>query len=112
MKLKHPINLHKFLTFAIVLGLMAIYHNFTLAPWVYLALHGSYGIMWLIKDRLYPDRQWEEQTSLVTGIILFVLLGSYWIAPFILISSGTQPNAPLITVVMLKNTLPSSIDKD
>jgi len=103
MKLKHPINLHKFLTFAIVLGLMAIYHNFTLAPWVYLALHGSYGIMWLIKDRLYPDRQWEEQTSLVTGIILFVLLGSYWIAPFILISSGTQPNAPLISLAIATN---------
>ena len=57
MKIKHLINLHKFLTFAFVIGLMLVYQNFTLAPWVYLALHGTYGIMWLIKDRLYPDRQ-------------------------------------------------------
>lgn len=103
MKLKHPINLHKFATFAVVLGLMAAYNNFTLAPWIYLALHGSYGIMWLIKDRLYPDRQWEEEASIATGIILFIVLISYWVAPFILISSGTQPSASLISLAIATN---------
>lgn len=34
MKLKHAINLHKFLTFLIILGLMAFYNNFTLAPFI------------------------------------------------------------------------------
>ncbi|MBE9045100.1 DUF1295 domain-containing protein [Pleurocapsales cyanobacterium LEGE 10410] len=103
MKIKYPINLHKFSTFAVVLGLMAIYHNFTLAPWVYLALHGTYGIMWLIKDSLYPDRQWEQEVSLATGIFTFVLLGSYWVAPFILISSGVEPSAPLICIAIATN---------
>ncbi|MEM8778910.1 MAG: steroid 5-alpha reductase, partial [Cyanobacteria bacterium P01_G01_bin.49] len=58
MKTKHPINLHKGLTLFVVLGLMIAYDNFSLAAWVYLALHGSYGIMWLLKDQLYPDKSW------------------------------------------------------
>lgn len=64
MKIKQAINLHKFLTFLVVLSLMAFYNNFTIAPWVYLALHGTYGLMWLIKDSLYPDQQWEKEISL------------------------------------------------
>ena len=103
MKIKHPINLHKFLTFAFVLALMTIYHNFSLAPWVYLALHGSYGIMWLIKDNLYPDKQWEQEVSTLQGITVFLFLSSYWIAPFFLISSGVQPSAPLIAVAIATN---------
>jgi len=103
MKIKHSINSHKFLTFVYVLGLMAFYNNFTLAPWVYLALHGTYGIMWLIKDSLYPDKQWEQDISVVNGIFLFVMLGLYWVAPFILISSGTIPSAPLISAAIAIN---------
>ena len=68
MKIKHAINLHKFLTFAYILGLMAFYNNFTIAPWVYLGLHGTYGIMWLLKDSLYPDQQWEKEISVAMGI--------------------------------------------
>lgn len=103
MKIKYPINLHKLLTFALILGLMVIHKNFTLAPWVYLALHGTYGIMWLIKDSLYPDRQWEESISLPQGIMLFLILGAYWVAPFILISSGSQPNPALICLAITTN---------
>lgn len=103
MKVKYPINTHKFSTFAFVLGLMAFYHNFTLAPWIYLALHGSYGIMWLIKDSLYPDKQWEQEVPAIQGIMVFLFLGSYWVAPFILISSGTQPSALLICIAIATN---------
>ena len=103
MKIKYAINLHKFATSAVVLGLMAVYQNFTLAPWIYLALHGTYGIMWLIKDSLYPDRQWEQEVSLGTGLVVFVFLISYWVAPFILITSGVQPSAPLIAIAIATN---------
>ena len=103
MKIKHAINLHKFLTFAVVLGLMVIYQNFTIAPWIYLALHGTYGIMWLIKDSLYADRQWEEEVGIGTGIIVFLFVDLYWVAPFLLISSGVQPSAPLIAIAIATN---------
>lgn len=89
MKLKYPINLSKGMTAPVVVGLMFYYDNFSTSAWVYLALHGSYGIMWLLKDRLFPDRQWEKDVSFLYAVFVFVVLGFYWIAPFILISQGT-----------------------
>ena len=103
MKIKHAINLHKGLTFLFVLGLMVAYQNFTIGPWVYLALHGSYGFMWLLKDRIYPDKQWEEEMPIAMGAIVFLLLGLYWVAPFILISSGSEPSPPLIAAAISTN---------
>ena len=103
MKIKHPINLHKLLTFAVVLSMMAIYQNFTIAPWIYLALHGCYGLMWLIKDSLYPDRQWSEEIGIGMGIITFLFLGLYWVAPWLLISSNIRLSAPLISIAIATN---------
>ncbi|NJK47572.1 DUF1295 domain-containing protein [Candidatus Gracilibacteria bacterium] len=103
MKIKHAINLHKALTFLFVLGLMVAYQNFNTGAWVYLALHGTYGMMWLLKDRIYPDKQWEQDISLGMGITTFTFLGLYWIAPFILISSRVEPSPPLIAAAISIN---------
>lgn len=103
MKIKHIINLHKGSTFFIVLGLMVAYQNFTLGPWIYLTLHGTYGFLWLLKDRIYPDKQWEQEIKPLAGIMTFILIGLYWVAPFILISSGSQPPLPLISLAIAVN---------
>lgn len=105
MKIKHIVNLHKGLTFIFVLCLMFAYQNFTIGPWVYLSLHGTYGILWLLKDRIYPDKQWEEEISIPMGIFGFVVICLYWVAPFILISSGSEPSPPLIAAAIAINLL-------
>ncbi|QMS86075.1 DUF1295 domain-containing protein (plasmid) [Nostoc edaphicum CCNP1411] len=103
MKAKYAINLHKGLTFFFILGLMFVYQNFTLGPWVYLALHSTYGFLWLLKDQLFPDKQWEQFVSIPQSIFGFILVSLYWIAPFILISSGTVPPLPLVAVAISLN---------
>jgi protein-S-isoprenylcysteine O-methyltransferase Ste14 len=105
MKLKHPVNLHKGLTALVILAMMATYHNFSTGAWVYLALHGGYGYLWLLKDRIYPDKRWEEDASLGTGIIAFLALGLYWVAPWLLISRGVEPAAPLLAIAIFANLL-------
>ena len=105
MKVKYPINLHKGLTFIFVIALMIIYQNFTIGAWVYLALHGTYGILWLLKDRIYPDKQWEQEIPLIVGILSFFIINLYWVAPFILISSGSIPSSPLIAAAISINIL-------
>ncbi len=87
MKLNQIINLHKGLTPLVVLGLMVFYSNFTTAPCVYLALHGTYGLLWLLKEKIFPDPYFKEKINFLTSVAGFIFLGSYWIAPFILISS-------------------------
>jgi steroid 5-alpha reductase family enzyme len=103
VKIKHAINLHKGLTFVLILALMFVYNNFTLAPWVYLALHGTYGIIWLFKDRIYPDKQWQQEAPIAQVVFTFFLVCLYWIAPFILISSATIPSLPLVAAAISIN---------
>jgi steroid 5-alpha reductase family enzyme len=105
MKIKYAINLHKGITFIFVLGLMNFYDNFSTAAWIYLALHGSYGLIWLLKDRIYPDPRWEENVSVGIGIFTLILLGLYWIAPLILISQYVEPKSSIIAVAIAINLL-------
>ena len=87
MKLNQLINLHKGLTAFVVVGLMIFYDNFTVAPFVYLALHGTYGLLWLLKEKIFPDPYFKEKVNFLTSVTGFIFLGSYWVAPYILISS-------------------------
>lgn len=105
MKLKHPINLHKGLTAFWVLGLMAFYQNFSVTACLYLALHGGYGILWLFKDRIYPDNRWEEDIPIWLGLTTFILLGAYWVAPWLLISRGIEVSANVMAIAVFLNLL-------
>ena len=86
LKMAWVINLHKFLTIPVVLCLMAYYRNFSVGAWVYLGLHGSYGLCWLLKHAAFPDPKWETKTTIPAGLFVFALLATYWVAPFLLIS--------------------------
>lgn len=103
MKVKYFVNFHKATTFIFILGLMLAYQNFTLGPWIYLALHSTYGFLWLLKDRLYPDKQWEQEISLGISLIGLVAISLYWVAPFILISSYSEPPLPLVAAAISLN---------
>jgi steroid 5-alpha reductase family enzyme len=84
---------------------MFAYNNFTLGPWIYLSLHGTYGFLWLLKDLIYPDKQWEQEIPISQGIFAFGLVCLYWVAPFILISSRTVPSLPLVAAAISLNLL-------
>ncbi len=103
MKLKHPINLHKGLAFFVVSSLMYYFNNFSLAAQLYLALHGSYGFLWLLKDRWYPDKKWEEPISVPYAFVVFFSLGLYWAAPVILISQGAEPPKYILFLAVFLN---------
>jgi len=105
MKLKYPINLHKGITFLVVIILMNLYNNYSIAAYLYLALHGSYGLMWLLKDQLYPDKQWEQIVSVPYSIFVFAVLALYWIAPFVLISQHRTPSIEVMALAIAMNAI-------
>jgi steroid 5-alpha reductase family enzyme len=105
MQIRHVINLHKGLTSLVVVGLMLAYGNFSVGAWVYLALHGTYGVLWLLKERIFPDRQWQQAIELPQAIVLFLMLGLYWLAPWLLIASGAVPPLPLLAGAIAINLL-------
>ena len=61
VRLNLVIDLHKGLTGPFVLVLMLAFDTLTLPAWIYLALHGSYGVAWVIKGRTIPDRRWQRR---------------------------------------------------
>ena len=105
MKLNQIINLHKGLTVFVVAGLMIFYKNYSIAAWVYLSLHGTYGILWLLKEKIFPDPYFKEKINFITSITGFIFLGSYWIAPFILISSQKSVSYPIIAASISINII-------
>jgi steroid 5-alpha reductase family enzyme len=105
MQLRHVINLHKGSTALVIGALMLAYGNGSLGAWVYLALHGTYGMLWLLKERIFPDRQWQQPIGWVGAMVMFLVLALYWLAPFLLISSGAVPPMPLVALAIALNLL-------
>jgi len=42
------------------MALMYYYQNFSVGAYLQLALHGSYGIFWVMKDVMFPDNTTKE----------------------------------------------------
>ena len=95
MKQKHFIDTHKGATAPVVLGLIIYFNQWeNTSAWVYLALHGSYGIMWVLKSKIFPDTTWEAPCSIWYGLYIWGGLTLYWISPWIIMYTGIQ-NTPM-----------------
>jgi protein-S-isoprenylcysteine O-methyltransferase Ste14 len=91
VKKKHLIDPLKGISFAVVLILMAIYDQWqNPTAWVYLALHGTYGILWVLKSHFFGDSQWEQECSAGFAAVIVFGLMLYWIAPWLLTWRGVQ----------------------
>jgi protein-S-isoprenylcysteine O-methyltransferase Ste14 len=101
------IDLQKGGTAIFVLALIAAYRSTSTAAWVYLALHGTYGICWLLKDVAFPDPAWREKVTLGGALLSFLLvLGPYWVAPWLLVASGIpDPSTAYLAGVIALHTL-------
>ena len=119
IKTSWAINTHKILTPLIVFALMLAYQNFSTPVWLYLGLHGSYCICWLVKHMAFRDPKWETKVTLGGAAFTFLFLALYWLAPFLLISGllYTEPRvlpswlmAICIALVVIGTTLMTTSD--
>jgi steroid 5-alpha reductase family enzyme len=102
MKVSTAINLHKILVTPVVLALMWFFDNWSTEAYIYLAIHGSYSILWLLKDALYPDKRFEEkQPAAIAIIFIFLPLAGYYAAPYLLISRAVTLHPALIAFVLV-----------
>lgn len=91
MRERHFIDSHKAVTGLFVLLLMALYRQWANpTAWLYLALHGTYGILWVLKSRIFPDKSWERPATWRFALIAWGGLSVYWVAPWLLTSRGVQ----------------------
>ncbi len=100
LKLAWVINLQKGGSFFLLGFLMWYYADKTpwatsTAAWVYLALHGSYGLVWLMKDLAFPDPNWQPRCTILSAIWGVLGLALYWVIGWLLISGTSNPSYPL-----------------
>ncbi|RKF19772.1 DUF1295 domain-containing protein [Alginatibacterium sediminis] len=106
MQVRHFINAHKIATPFVVMGMMYLFNFWGATAWIYLALHSSYCLLWLIKEYTFRDKRFETTIHPVAGsIFVFGMLGLYWIAPYLIISRHFEaPNwikaCAVVTVVV------------
>jgi protein-S-isoprenylcysteine O-methyltransferase Ste14 len=95
-KLAWVIDFQKVGTFPFLGLLIAYYHNTSTAAWIYLAMHGSYGLVWLVKDLAFPDPSWQVRVTILGGLnVFFGVLAWYWAFGWLLISGTSRPDYPL-----------------
>lgn len=97
------INLQKGGTLVFVLALMSIYGVWTPTAWTYLGLHGSYGLIWLLKEAIFPDPGWQKKVTIAGAVNAWLfVLGPYWLAPWLIVSQRIeQPPAVLAAAIVL-----------
>jgi protein-S-isoprenylcysteine O-methyltransferase Ste14 len=100
LKLATAINIHKAGTFAVMALLIWYYAGKTpaatsTAAWLYLAMHGSYGLTWLLKDMTFPDPSWQRRATIGSSITVMLFLAAYWLAGWVIISGLSTQNYPL-----------------
>ena len=72
------VNIQKGGTIFIMYLLMFYFNNYSTGAYIYLSLHGSYGIIWVIKDIIFPDKSMHVKTCFIPACALIGLLLLYW----------------------------------
>ena len=62
------INVPKAGYWIFMLSLMIYFGNYSLGAWIYLTLHGSYGVLWFVKDLVFPDKTFQTNVTLLSGL--------------------------------------------
>lgn len=87
VRLAWVINAQKGGTFPFLLLLLWAYGRHDAAAWTYVALHGSYGLVWLLKDFAFPDRSWQQKVTIGGAVNAFLfVLGLYWVLGWLMLS--------------------------
>lgn len=100
LKFAWLINVHKAGTLPFLSFLIWHYASRTpaatsTAAFVFVALHGAYGWIWLIKDLTFPDPNWRLRITLPSSLVVAVCLSSYWSLGWLLISGIAPRRYPL-----------------
>lgn len=57
---------------------MTYFQNYSMGAILYTALHGTYGLVWLIKAQAFPDLTFQKVVPLGTLVVCGVVMSLYW----------------------------------
>ena len=93
------INVNKGSLSFLIFAMMIYYDNFDLGMWVYLVLHGSYGVFWFAKERVYPDKNHQGKQTLMSASIVWIVAGPYYTFGWLMASRIANSNPHIERIV-------------
>lgn len=106
LRQRHFIDAHKALTIFVVFALIAYYNRWgSYTAWAYLGMHGGYGLLWLLKSCIFPDKAWEAPVGIPYGLVIWFGLLLYWVAPYVITSQNVEAPAWVIGLAITTFTL-------
>ena len=77
-------------------GLMVYHNNFSIGAWIYLSLHGSYGIFWATKSRAFPDPGFTKPATITSCILapFPVAIIPYYFIGYWMMTGGEEVRSP------------------
>lgn len=90
MRLNHWIDTWKMSTLPYLLILRYYTHKDGIREWFYIAAHGSYGILWWLKEFVAPDRQFQIELTARMALMSSIYLLNYLIAPTVMMLTDSS----------------------
>ncbi|ETW01490.1 hypothetical protein H310_06163 [Aphanomyces invadans] len=109
IQFRYLINVQKGATFLFVLACMAYFDNWSWTAHVYLANHGIYGFIWLLKDITIPDASWKVYLTIPSAVVAVTGLGLYWVAGYIVVAHRVEASPSLAAVCIMLHTLGTTL---
>ena len=75
-----------------LLGLIWYFNNYSDSMLTYSVLHGTYGVLWYVKHRVYPDASLQEKCTFMCALVCWVLILGPYMIPAYLLASGLANN--------------------
>lgn len=79
IKMAYVVNFQKCCTVLLCGWMMRRGGNTSPTAIMYTALHGGYGLCWLLKELVFPDAKWQRKITPLSAVTIFsTVLGPYW----------------------------------
>mmetsp|Transcript_6436 Transcript_6436/g.13730 ORF Transcript_6436/g.13730 Transcript_6436/m.13730 type:complete len:273 (-) Transcript_6436:199-1017(-) len=93
--LNQVVILHKMMCFPVILTL-AWWHSQldSVGPMLYLALHGCYGICWVIKAMAFPDSGFHLEVGVLWALFSFACAALHWVTSYIIVTVSYADKSP------------------
>tara|TARA_A100000164_G_scaffold379470_1_gene423828 strand:- start:1239 stop:1874 length:636 start_codon:yes stop_codon:yes gene_type:complete len=101
VKQRYIIDFAKGITWILVIYLIFLFdQKENLTAWIYFCLHGSYGLMWVAKSYIFPDKTWESKVGIPYASLIFIGLLLYWAPALIITSTGHEASLPATVIAI------------
>ena len=90
--MRYYINFHKGGMAFFLFAMMLYFDNFGLGAWLYLALHGSYGFFWILKDLTFPDTSFQKPVKVCSFIFPQLVFQPYYYGAYLMMSGQAIQN--------------------